>query len=92
MYNVRLSPCGENGDQKAAKCNRGLGGSMVSVKRGFRLECFSTLMFFLTNIVAAFVFQCKKNKKQPNEAGALKDVSGLPGECPHPKYYLNHFE
>ena len=93
MYNVRLSPYGENGDQKAAKCNRGLGGSMVSVKRGFRLECFSTLMFFLTNIVAAFyVVQQKKKKKQPNEVGALKDVSGLPGQRPHPKYYLNHFE
>ena len=38
MYNVRLSPCGANGDQKAAKCNRGQGGSMVSVKCGFRLE------------------------------------------------------
>ena len=37
MYNVRLSPYGEKGDQKAAKYNRGLGGSMVSVKRGFRL-------------------------------------------------------
>ena len=57
MYNVRLSPCETNGDQKAGKCNRGLGGSMVSVKCGFRLEyCFSMLMFFLTNIVAAFVF------------------------------------
>ena len=57
MYNVRLSPCGTNGDQKAGKCNRGLGGSMVSVKCGFRLEyCFSMLMCFLTNIVAVFVF------------------------------------
>ena len=54
------------------------------------------IMFFyahvlLTNIVAAFVFQCKK-KKQPNEAGALKGVFSLPGQRPHPKYYLNHFE
>ena len=38
----------------------GLGGSMGSVKCGFRLECFSTLMFLLTNIVAAFVFSEKK--------------------------------
>ena len=38
MYNVRLSPCRANGDQKAGKSNRGLGGSMVSVKCGFRLE------------------------------------------------------
>ena len=38
MCNVWLSPYGENGDQKAGKCNRGLGGSMVSVKCGFRLE------------------------------------------------------
>ena len=38
MYNVRLSPYRERADQKAAKCNRRLGGSMVSVKRGFRLE------------------------------------------------------
>ena len=67
---------------------------MVSVKRAFRLECFSTLMFFLTNIVAAFylVQQKKKQKKQSNEAGALKDIFGLPGQRPHPKYYLNHFE
>ena len=33
MCNVRLSPCGVNGDQKAAMCNTGeLGESMVSVK------------------------------------------------------------
>ena len=39
MYNVRLSPCGVNGDLKTAKCNTGeLGGGMVSVKCGFRLE------------------------------------------------------
>ena len=38
MYNVRRSPYEEKGDQKAAKCNRGLGGSVVSVMRGFRLE------------------------------------------------------
>ena len=66
MYNVRLPPCGVNGDQKAAKCNTGvLGGSMVSVKCGFRLEqCFSTLMFLLTDI-AAFVFSAKrKNGKR----------------------------
>ena len=37
MHNVRISPCGANGDEKAAKCNRGLGGGMVSVKHGFRL-------------------------------------------------------
>ena len=50
-------------------------------------------MFFLTNIVAAFYLVQQKNKiKQPNEAGALKDVSGLPGQRPHPKYYLNHFK
>ena len=50
-------------------------------------------MFFLTNIVAAFYLVQQKNKiKQPNEAGALKDVSGLPGQRSHPKYYLNHFE
>ena len=56
MYNVRLSPCGENGDQKATKCSTGgPGGSMVSVKCDFRLECFSTLMVFFTYFVAAFV-------------------------------------
>ena len=50
-------------------------------------------MFSLTNIVAAFVFYCKKTpKKQTNEGGALKGVSCLPGQCPHPKYYLNYFE
>ena len=38
MHNVRRSPCGSNGDQKAGNCNRGLGGSMVSVKCAFRLE------------------------------------------------------
>ena len=55
MYNVRLSPCGANGDQKAAKCcTGGLGGSMVSVKCDFRLEYFSTLMVFYTYFVAAF--------------------------------------
>ena len=85
MYNVRLSPCGANGDQKAAECNRGLGGRMVSVKCGFRLEYFSTLMFFLTNIVAAFYLV--QQKTHPNEAGALKNVSRLPGQRPHPKYY-----
>ena len=37
MHNVRFSPRGANGDQKAAKCHRGLGGSMVSVKSGFKL-------------------------------------------------------
>ena len=66
MYSVRLPPCGVNGDQKAAKCNTGvLGGSMVSVKCGFRLEqCFSTLMFLLTDI-ATFVFSAKiKNGKR----------------------------
>ena len=86
MYNVRLPPCGVNGDQKAAKCNtRELGGSMVSMKCGFRLEqCFSTLMFLLTDIAAAFVFSAKrkKRKKKPNEVGALKGVSGLPGQPP----------
>ena len=65
---------------------------MVSVKRAFRLECFSTLMFFLTNIVAAFYLVQQKKKKQPNDAGALKGVFGLPGQRPHPRYYLNHFE
>ena len=45
MYNVDLSPRGANGDQKATKCSvGGLGGSMVSVKCDFRLECFSMLM------------------------------------------------
>ena len=38
-------------------------------------------MFFLTNIVAAFYLvqqnKKQKTKKQPNEAGALKGVSGL---------------
>ena len=59
---------------------------MVSVKSGFRLEyCFSTLMFLLTDIVATFVFNAKKK-------GALKGVFGLPGQRPHSKYYLNHFE
>ena len=67
MYNVRLSPCGANGDKKAAKCNRGLGGSMVSVKCGFRLECFSTLMFFLTNIVAAFYLEQQKKLKKTSQ-------------------------
>ena len=41
MYNFRLSQCeacGANGNQKSAKCNRGLGGIMVSGKCGFRLE------------------------------------------------------
>ena len=56
MHNVRLSPWGENGDQKAAKCStEGLVVSVVSVKCDFRLECFSTLMFLLTCFVAAFV-------------------------------------
>ena len=87
-----------SGDQKAAKCNTGgLGGGMVSVKCGFRLEYFSTLTFLLTNIVATFVFSAIKNnsdnkKKKPNEAGALKGISGLLGQRPHPEYYLNHFE
>ena len=35
---------------------------MVSVKCGSRLECFSTLMFLLTDIVVAFVFIAKKQK------------------------------
>ena len=56
MYSVCLLPWVANGDQKAAKCNTGgLGGSMISLKCDFRLECFSTLMFFLTYFVAAFV-------------------------------------
>ena len=39
MYNLRLSPFGANGDQKAAKCkNGGLGRSMVNVECGFRLQ------------------------------------------------------
>ena len=43
--------------------NRGLEKSMVSAKCGFRLEqCFSTLMFFLTNIVAASLFSAKNPK------------------------------
>ena len=47
MYNVCLSQWGANGDQKAAKCSAGgLGGSMVSVKCDFGLECFSMLMVF----------------------------------------------
>ena len=46
-------------------------------------------MFLLTYIIAAFVFS---EKKKPNEAGALKGVSGLPGQHSPPKYYLNHFE
>ena len=58
-------------------------------------------MFFyacvlLNDIVAAFVFSAKKKKrerkKKPSEAGALKGVSDLPGQRPHPKYYLNHLE
>ena len=79
---------------KKLQSNTGeLGGSMVSVKCGFRLECFSTVMFFLTDIVAAFVFSVKKRrKKKPSEASALKGVSGLLGQRPHPKCYLNHFE
>ena len=56
MYNARFSPWGANGDQKAAKSNtEGLGGSMVSVKRDFRLKYFSTLMLWLTYFVAVFV-------------------------------------
>ena len=52
MYNVRLSPWGANGDQKAAKCHTGgLGGCMVSAKCDFRLECFSTFMVFFTPIL-----------------------------------------
>ena len=47
-------------------------------------------MFFLTNIVAAFYLV--HQKAHPNEAGALKNVSRLPGQRPHPEYYLNHFE
>ena len=49
----------------------------------------------LNDIVAAFVFSAKKKrerKKKPSEAGALKGVSDLPGQQPHPKYYLNHLE
>ena len=50
-------------------------------------------MYLLTDIVAAFVLsERKKRKKKPNEAGALKGVFGLRGQCPHPKYYQNHFE
>ena len=65
MYNVPLSPCGANVDQKAAKCSTGgLGGSMGNVKYGFRLEqCFSSLMFLLINMVAAFLFSAKRKKK-----------------------------
>ena len=56
-----------SGDQKAAKCNTGeLWGSMVSVKCGFRLECFSILMFLLTDNVAGFVFSAKNPPKKPN--------------------------
>ena len=66
MYNVRLSPCGVNGDEKASKCNtEDLGGSVISVNYGFRRElCFSTLMFLLTDIVAYFVFHAKHKKRQ----------------------------
>ena len=47
---------GENGDQKAAKCNTGrLRESMVSVMYGFRLEYFYTLMAFFISFVAVFV-------------------------------------
>ena len=54
---------------------------------------FSTVMFLLTDTVAAFVFSVKKAKKKNlNEAGVLKSVSGLLGQRPHPKCYLNHFE
>ena len=53
-------------------------------------------MFLMTDTVAAFVFSVKKEKKKkrkkPNKVGALKGISGLPGQHPHPKYYLNHFE
>ena len=38
MYKVRLSQCRANDDEKATKCNTGRGGSMVSVKSGFRPE------------------------------------------------------
>ena len=31
-------------------------------------------------------------QKKPKEASALKGVSGTPGQCPHPKHLLNHFE
>ena len=64
MYNVRLSPWGANGDQKAGKCSiGGLGGSMVSVKCDFRAECFSTLMVFLYLICICFcVYLVQKNK------------------------------
>ena len=44
---------------------------MVSVKRGFRLECFSTLMFFLTNIVAAFYLE---QQKKPKKTSQMKQV------------------
>ena len=85
MYNVRLSPWGENGDQKAAKCSTGgLGGSMVSIKGDFRLECFSTLMFFFfwsyflfCSCFCVYLVQ-KKKKKKKTEASALKGVSASP--------------
>ena len=64
MYNVRLSPWGANGDPKAAKCSTGgLGGSMISVKCDFRLECFSMLMDFLYLFCGCFcVYLVQKNK------------------------------
>ena len=78
---------------KKLQSNTGeLGGSMVSVKCGFRLECFSTVMFLLTDIVAAFVFSGKKRRKKAKWSKWLKGVSDLLGQRPHPKCYLNHFE
>ena len=48
---------------KKLQSNTGeLGGSMVSV--WFRLKCFSTVMFLLTDTVATFVFSVKKAKKK----------------------------
>ena len=65
MYNVRLSPWGANGEQKAAKRSTGgLRGSMVSVKCDFRLECFSTLMvFFIPMLWLLFCVFSAKNKQ-----------------------------
>ena len=62
---------------------------------------FSYPHVFLDEYWAAFVFSAKKppkkqnkqtNKIQSNEASALKASSDLPGQRPHPKSFLNHFE